>query len=82
MNNSSTLVAIVLSSLLFALAHSYQGWEGVVQAGVTGLVLAVIYVVISSLWIPIALHIVGDACSGMLAWLAFDETISSRTLPN
>jgi membrane protease YdiL (CAAX protease family) len=79
---STTLVAIVLSSLLFGLAHSYQGWKGIVQSGGTGLVLAVIYVFTGSLWIPIALHIVGDVYSGMLGWLAFDETVSNRTLPN
>ena len=70
---SSTLIAIILSSILFGIAHSYQGWKGVIQSGLTGLVLAVIYVLTGSLWIPIALHIVGDIYSGMLGWLAFGE---------
>ena len=70
---SSMLLAIILSSLLFGLAHSYQGWKGVVQSGISGLVLAVIYVVTGSLWIPIALHIIGDTYSGMVGWIAFDE---------
>ena len=66
-------VAVVLSSLLFGWAHSYQGWTGVIQSGAAGLVLAVIYVFTGALWIPIALHIAGDAYSGLLGWLAFDE---------
>jgi hypothetical protein len=70
---SSILLAIIFSSILFGLAHSYQGRKGVIQSGLTGLVLAVIYVSTGSLWIPIALHIVGDAYSGTLGWLAFGE---------
>lgn len=70
---SSIYLAIILSSILFGLAHSYQGWKGVVQSGLTGLVLAVIYLFTDSLWIPIALHIIGDTYSGMLGWLAFGE---------
>ena len=71
---SSIVLAVILSSTLFGLAHSYQGLKGVLQSGATGLVLAVIYIYTGSLWIPIALHIFGDTYSGMLGWLAFDET--------
>jgi membrane protease YdiL (CAAX protease family) len=45
----------------------------VIQSGLSGLVLSVIYVLTGSLWIPIALHIVGDTYSGTLGWLAFGE---------
>ncbi len=70
---SVTALAVVLSSVLFGMAHSYQGWKGGVQTGAIGLVLAFSYVLTGSLWIPILLHIMGDIHSGVLAWLAFEE---------
>ena len=62
-----------LSSILFGLLHSYQGWKGGLRSGVIGLILALLYVLTGSLWIPIILHIVIDINSGMLGWLAFEE---------
>ncbi len=70
---SVTALAVVLSSVLFGMAHSYQGWKGGFRAGAMGLILAFSYVLTGSLWIPILLHIVGDIHSGMLGWLAFKE---------
>jgi len=70
---SVTALAVVLSSILFGMAHSYQGWKGGLRAGVVGLILALSYLLLGSLWIPILLHIVGDIHSGMLGWLAFEE---------
>ena len=70
---SVTALAVVLSSILFGMAHSYQGWKGGLRAGVVGLILALSYLLLGSLWIPILLHIVGDIHSGMLGWLAFKE---------
>jgi membrane protease YdiL (CAAX protease family) len=70
---SSIVFAVILSSVLFAFAHAYQGWKGVLQSGAAGLILAIIYVFTDTLWIPIALHIVVDMYSGMLGWLAFEK---------
>ena len=66
-------LAVVFSSILFGLAHSYQGWKGVFRTGAMGLIMALFYVLTGSLWIPIVLHIVGDIHSGTLGWLAFEE---------
>ncbi len=71
---SSTAIAIVSSAILFGIAHLFQGWKGCLQASFAGLVLAIIYLLTGSLWIPIALHIIGDLYSGLIGWLAFDET--------
>ncbi len=71
---TNTVVAIVVSSILFGLAHLFQGWKGCVQASVAGLFLAIIYLLTGSLWIPITLHIIGDLYSGLLGWLAFNDT--------
>jgi len=70
---SVTALAVVLSSILFGIAHLYQGWKGGLRAGVVGLILAISYVLLGSLWIPILLHIVVDIHSGVLGWLAFEE---------
>ncbi len=70
---SATAVAVVLSAIVFGLAHSYQGWQGSLRAGVMGLVLAVSYVLTGSLWVPIFLHIAGDIYAGTLGWLAYAE---------
>jgi len=71
---SSIIIAVILSSVLFGLGHSYQGLKGVLQAGGIGLVMAVVYIFSGSLWIPIALHISVDIYSGMLGWLAFEKS--------
>ena len=70
---SITALAVVLSAVLFGMAHSYQGWNGGLRAGVVGLIFALSYVLTGSLWIPILLHIVVDIHSGLVGWLAFEE---------
>ena len=74
-----TVVAVILSSILFGTAHMYQGIKGGLKAGFIGLILAVVYILTESLWIPILLHIFGDAQIGMLGWLALRE---DKELPN
>lgn len=71
---SHTAMAVIASSLLFGFAHLFQGWKGCFQASFAGLILVIIYLLTGSLWIPIALHIIGDLYSGLIGWLAFDET--------
>ena len=50
--------AVLLSSVLFALMHAYQGFPWVVSAGVVGLSCALLYVWRKSLLAPIVLHFV------------------------
>jgi membrane protease YdiL (CAAX protease family) len=62
--------AVVLSSVLFALIHTYQGFAGVVSAGVGGLLFALLYLWRRSLLAPIVLHFVlnlgGITVAGLL----------------
>ncbi len=51
---------VLLISLFFGLAHIYQGWRGVVSAGILGLVFAGFYVMTGSLLLPIVIHAVVD----------------------
>lgn len=55
--------AAVLSCVLFALAHLYQGWWGLVGPGVLGALLTVLYLGTGSLLFPILLHAAVEARS-------------------
>ena len=56
--------AVVVSSLLFGAAHSYQGPSGALRCGLLGLALAVFYVGTGSIWLPVVAHILLDALQG------------------
>ncbi len=52
--------AMVVSSVLFGLAHSYQGALGVALTGLAGYWLAGLYVLTGSLLLPIVVHALVD----------------------
>ena len=52
--------AMIVSSVLFGLAHSYQGVLGVALTGLAGYWLASIYVLTGSLLLPIVVHALVD----------------------
>jgi uncharacterized protein len=58
--------AIVISILVFGLAHAYQGRAGILKTGAMGALLVGIYVVSGSLLGPIILHCVTDVTSGLI----------------
>ncbi|WP_067963963.1 CPBP family intramembrane glutamic endopeptidase [Nocardiopsis trehalosi] len=58
--------AAVLSCVLFALAHVYQGWWGLVGPGLVGALFMVVYLGTGSLFVPIVLHILLDGRSLLL----------------
>jgi membrane protease YdiL (CAAX protease family) len=60
---ASAPAAIVLSSVIFALGHGYEGTAGVVTVGVMGAILAVLYVWRKSLVAPIVIHFLQDFLS-------------------
>jgi membrane protease YdiL (CAAX protease family) len=66
--------AVAASSLVFGLAHSYQGANGAVRCGLTGLAFAVFYVVTGSIWLPIVAHVLLDVLQGA----ALREILSSK----
>jgi len=63
----STLVAILFSSLLFSLAHIYQGRPGLISTFTVGVLFAGIRTWTGSLIPPIAAHFVADLTVGLLA---------------
>ena len=62
--------AVLASTLMFGLGHAYQGAAGIVRTGIVGLLLAGAYVGTGNLLAPMLLHVVIDATSGMVAYLA------------
>ena len=59
------IAAVPISAVVFGIPHFYLGWGGMVKATITGGVLAAIYLITGSLWIPMALHAVIDLGSGL-----------------
>ena len=57
----NTWEGVLLTSLVFGLAHIYQGWQGVVSAGVLGFVFAGFYWMTGSLLLPIVIHAAVDS---------------------
>lgn len=62
------VVAWVVGAALFGMAHAYQGSRGVLQTGLVGLGLVILYVLSGSLWIPMVVHAFLDVNSGLLAY--------------
>ncbi len=69
--------AILVSSIAFGLAHSYQGIQGIGRTAGAGAVLAVLFVVSGSIWLPIAVHALFDMIQGAQA----RELLQDRDLP-
>ena len=73
-----TWFAVLGSSAIFALGHSYQGFQGMWRVFLVGLGLAALYLGSGSLWAPILLHAVGDMLQG---WLAYRVVTDHPTPP-
>jgi len=65
--------AAALSLIIFAGAHAYQGWNGVLRTGIVGLLYTLIVAMSESLWPAIILHFLWDFGMGIIAWLALRE---------
>jgi uncharacterized protein len=73
----ATAAAVVLSSVLFGFAHTYQGPTGVLITGVLGLVFASIYAYGGrNLWITIVVHGVYDTLSLGLVLTNYDRVLA------
>lgn len=57
--------AILASSVVFGLGHSYQGASGMVRVTIIGAVFAAFYVFTGSIWLPILGHFLLDALQGL-----------------
>jgi uncharacterized protein len=66
-------VGVLGSSLIFGLAHAYQGLSGVLKTGTVGMLLAGVAVATGGLLAPMVLHTVVDLTSGQVAYHALWE---------
>lgn len=57
---TSGLWAVILSSVIFALGHGYEGTAGVLTVGIMGAVFAVVYLWRRSLVAPMTMHFMQD----------------------
>jgi len=66
--------AATFSSVVFGLAHVYQGARGVLASGVVGALLAALVLLTRSLWPAIVAHALLDIGHGWIAWLVLRRT--------
>jgi hypothetical protein len=71
--------AAVLSVIVFGVAHSYQGAQGVAGAGAIGTVFMFAVLVTGSLWPAVAMHAIVDLGEGVVAWLVLRKGDDSPT---
>jgi membrane protease YdiL (CAAX protease family) len=64
--------AVILSSILFGMAHAYQGVSGGIRTMIAGLINGLLYWFSGTLWLPMILHAVIDIHGGTLGKLAFE----------
>jgi membrane protease YdiL (CAAX protease family) len=70
----NTLESVILTSVIFGVAHLYQGWRGIVASGISGLILACAFVLTGNLLLPMVLHAMGNLRGALI----FRGQVSSR----
>lgn len=64
-NFQGQAIALIVPTIIFALAHYYQGWKAIGKIAVLSLAFGFIFLISRSLWIPMLLHILVDWWSGL-----------------
>lgn len=65
-----SLEIAILSSLIFGLAHFYQGWREVAKTAIGGVILAGLYLFTNSLLLPMIVHALLDLQVSLIFWPA------------
>ena len=65
--------AVIVSSVIFGVGHSYQGVKGILTTTLVGAVMAAIYITTGSLWPAMAVHAIIDMHAGELAHAALNR---------
>ncbi|MEJ2112427.1 MAG: type II CAAX endopeptidase family protein [Flavobacteriaceae bacterium] len=76
-NNKLTMwIAVILSSLLFGLAHEYQGVSGMISTGVVSLILGAIFIKNKNiLWFTILTHGFYDVIGITLIYFSLEQDV-------
>jgi len=73
-----TIVALLLSAIIFGVAHSYQGLSGTILTGSIGLLLGTALVVHKkNLWLTILVHGLFDTLYMILIYTSYDIKLNS-----
>ncbi len=62
----SAPAALAVTSVAFAVLHSYQGVLGVVRTGVIGVIMGMVFLHTGSLWPPMVAHVLIDLAVGFV----------------
>jgi membrane protease YdiL (CAAX protease family) len=68
-------LALLISSLVFSLAHGYQGLTGILDTFLAGIFLGLLYLATRrNLWLPILTHGIIDTLAFLLIYLGFVQS--------
>lgn len=73
-------LAVLLSAVIFGVAHAYQGPKGMVQVTFLGAAFAIMYVSSGSLLLPIVAHIAVDVLNGTAMQHAYSGSDDDATV--
>lgn len=69
--------AVFLTSVLFGLGHSYQGFTGVILTGIVGVLYALAFFICGrNLWVPILIHGLYDTTAFFIIFLNLDRALA------
>lgn len=71
--NEIPWMAIFAPSVLFSLAHTYQGWTAVIKIFIFSLLLGVIFIMTKSIYPTMILHFLIDLVGGIVAMIQFNK---------
>jgi len=72
-------INLVLSSVLFGLAHWYQGKSGALSTGIIGALLGILFIANGfNLWLPVLTHGVIDTVGLFLIYINADKFLKER----
>lgn len=75
---AATVAIIVITTALFAAAHyPLQGWPGVQQAAVVGLIFALIYAVTQRIWMLIVAHAAFDVAAVAIIYYDLESWVAN-----
>lgn len=71
------VIAVVMTSILFGLGHSYQGMTGIILTGAVGMIYALAFFASGkNLWVPILIHGLYDTSAFLIIFFNLDKAVS------
>lgn len=78
-SNLALAANVIVTSILFGLAHWYQGRSGALSTGVVGAILGILFIASGyNLWLPILTHGFVDTVGLFLIYIEADKSLKER----